>query len=73
MVMDEATASIDQETAGRIQELLREELSESTVVTIAHRVEAVRGAGWCVELGKGRVTRSGEAGGMVEEMEGGSS
>jgi len=73
VVMDEATASIDQETAGRIQELLREELSESTVVTIAHRVEAVRGAGWCVELGKGRVTRSGEAGGMVEEMEGGSS
>lgn len=69
VVMDEATASVDRETSARIQGLLREELSASTVVTIAHRVEAVRGATDCVVLGKGRVVRSGPAGEMVGLME----
>jgi ABC-type multidrug transport system fused ATPase/permease subunit len=61
IIMDEATASIDKETAGKIQELIREELKESTVVTIAHRVEAVKGVDWCVVLEKGEVKEFGEA------------
>ncbi|RAL62087.1 hypothetical protein DID88_002573 [Monilinia fructigena] len=59
--MDEATASIDKETAGKIQEVIREELAQSTVVTIAHRVEAVRGADWCVVLEKGALKEFGDA------------
>jgi ABC-type multidrug transport system fused ATPase/permease subunit len=39
LIMDEATASIDFETAQRIQTVLREEMRESTVITIAHRLE----------------------------------
>ena len=70
VVMDEATASIDMETAMRIQEILREEMRESTVITIAHRVEAVKNADWCVELGKGKVVEVGEPGRMVGRMEG---
>ncbi|TEY73122.1 hypothetical protein BOTCAL_0083g00350 [Botryotinia calthae] len=62
IIMDEATASIDKETAGKIQELIREELKQSTVITIAHRVEAVRGVDWCVILEKGGVKEFGEAG-----------
>ncbi|CAG8949745.1 hypothetical protein HYFRA_00004066 [Hymenoscyphus fraxineus] len=62
VVMDEATASIDLETAGKIQDVLRREMKGSTVVVIAHRVEAVRGAGACVVLDKGRIVRSGEVG-----------
>lgn len=69
VVMDEATASIDAETAGKIQQVLREELGGSTVVTIAHRVEAVRGADGCVVLGKGRVVESGRPGEMAGLME----
>ncbi|KAI9642629.1 hypothetical protein NHQ30_009434 [Ciborinia camelliae] len=61
IIMDEATASIDKETAGKIQEVIREELAQSTVVTIAHRVEAVRGAEWCVVLEKGELKEFGEA------------
>ncbi|KAG9234433.1 ABC transporter-like protein [Amylocarpus encephaloides] len=69
VVMDEATASIDSETAGRIQEVLRGELGGSTVVVIAHRVEAVRGASDCVVLKKGKVERTGAVGGEnVREM-----
>ena len=56
IIMDEATASIDQDTAWEIQRVLREELSNSTVVTIAHRKEAVRDADICLVLDKGRLS-----------------
>jgi len=62
VIMDEATASIDQETAWEVQRLLREELSESTVVTIAHRAEAVNGVRNCLVLAKGRVVAMGDVG-----------
>jgi ABC-type multidrug transport system fused ATPase/permease subunit len=70
IIMDEATASIDMETAMRIQEILREEMTESTVLTIAHRVEAVKDAQFCVVLGKGKVIEEGKAGEIQERMEG---
>jgi ABC-type multidrug transport system fused ATPase/permease subunit len=69
VIMDEATASIDMETAMRIQEILREEMRESTVITIAHRVEAVKGADNCVVLGKGKILESGKPGEMMRFME----
>lgn len=62
VIMDEATASIDRETAGRIQRLLREELKLSTVITIAHRVEAVAEADFEIVMEKGRVARAGPRG-----------
>ncbi|KKY13554.1 putative abc transporter [Diplodia seriata] len=67
VILDEATASIDKETAAAIQSLLRAELSESTVITIAHRVEAVRGADFAVVLERGRVVRAGR----LEDVVGG--
>jgi ABC-type multidrug transport system fused ATPase/permease subunit len=69
VVMDEATASIDRETAMRIQEILREEMRESTVVTIAHRVEAVSNATFCVSLAKGKIVEAAPAGDMAGRME----
>lgn len=59
VVLDEATASIDKRTAMAIQDVLREELRESTVVTIAHRLEAVKDADFVVRLEKGRVVEAG--------------
>ncbi|KAF2637494.1 ABC bile acid transporter-like protein [Massarina eburnea CBS 473.64] len=67
LIMDEATASIDFETAQRIQSVLREEMRESTVITIAHRLEAVKNADFCVVLGKGKLVRSGPAEEMLRE------
>lgn len=55
LIMDEATASIDLKTAAEIQRLLREEMKGSTVVTIAHRKEAVESVDGVVELRNGRV------------------
>lgn len=64
VILDEATASIDRKTAAKVQRLLREELSGSTVVTIAHRLEAVEDAGWCLRLKDGRVQECGPAKGL---------
>jgi ABC-type multidrug transport system fused ATPase/permease subunit len=47
------------ETAFYIQEVLREELKQSTVITIAHRVEAVKDADYKIVLDKGRVVAAG--------------
>lgn len=59
VIMDEATASIDLETAWEIQRVLREELKMSTVVTIAHRKEAVRDADSVLVLDKGKLASIG--------------
>ncbi|KAI1368567.1 ABC transporter [Xylaria arbuscula] len=59
IILDEATASIDKETALAIQDVLRDELAESTVITIAHRLEAVRDADYFIRLDAGRVVEAG--------------
>jgi ABC-type multidrug transport system fused ATPase/permease subunit len=67
LIMDEATASIDFETAQRIQSVLREEMKHSTVITIAHRLEAVKNADYCIVLGKGKLVKAGKAVDMLNE------
>ncbi|KAK7752693.1 hypothetical protein SLS62_005245 [Diatrype stigma] len=59
VVLDEATASIDKRTAAAIQQVLHEELRYSTVITIAHRLEAVRDANYFIRLEAGRVVEAG--------------
>ncbi|KAI5918537.1 canalicular multispecific organic anion transporter 1 [Camillea tinctor] len=61
IILDEATASIDKETAMAIQDVLRDDLWESTVITIAHRLEAVRDADFFIRLDSGRVVEAGPA------------
>lgn len=42
-----------------IQQVLREEMKESTVITIAHRLEAVKDADYFIKLDNGRVVAQG--------------
>jgi len=63
----QATASIDMDTAMQIQQILREEMKESTVITIAHRLEAVKGADACIVLGKGKVVKQGSAADIMRD------
>lgn len=67
IILDEATASIDKETAMQIQQVLYEEMSDSTVITIAHRLEAVRNADYCIVLGHGEIVEQGPASAMLND------
>lgn len=60
IIMDEATASIDKTTAWEMQRMVREEIKGSTVLTIAHRPSAVRGADYCLKLAAGEVVAQGK-------------
>jgi ABC-type multidrug transport system fused ATPase/permease subunit len=52
-----------------IQQILREELKDATVITIAHRLQAVKDADYAVILDKGRVARQGPASEMLKQDE----
>ncbi|KAL8863326.1 MAG: hypothetical protein Q9178_000006 [Gyalolechia marmorata] len=66
-----ATASIDTETAMQIQAILREELKQSTVITIAHRLEAVKDADFFIRLEEGKMVDCGPAAAAPAAGEGG--
>ncbi|KAL8637025.1 MAG: hypothetical protein Q9226_009170 [Calogaya cf. arnoldii] len=52
--MDEATASIDYATDSKIQDTLRE-VKDSTIITIAHRLQTIIDYDKVLVLDKGRV------------------
>ncbi|KAJ9299237.1 hypothetical protein DTO271G3_2859 [Paecilomyces variotii] len=59
VILDEATASIDHETSLEIQNIIRDEMRQSTVITIAHRLEAIKDADYYVVLDQGMVSKEG--------------
>ena len=59
LVLDEATASVDFETDYRIQECIRTKFRDTTVITIAHRLNTVASYDKVMVLEKGEVAEFG--------------
>ncbi len=59
VILDEATAALDQQTEARVLSRLRESLRERAILVIAHRLSTVRDADEILVLEHGRVVERG--------------
>lgn len=69
LLMDEATASIDYTTDGKIQDTLRE-VKDSTIITIAHRLQTIIDYDKVLVLDKGQVMEYGPPWELISQEDG---
>jgi ATP-binding cassette subfamily C (CFTR/MRP) protein 1 len=59
LVLDEATSNLDRHTETLIQEVIKQEFRDNTVITVAHRLDTVRESDYIVLLEKGEIAKLG--------------
>ena len=68
--MDEATASIDNETDSMIQEMIRTKFKDCTVLTIAHRLHTIIDSSKILVMENGSVGEFNEPGILLSDNNG---
>jgi ABC-type multidrug transport system fused ATPase/permease subunit len=67
LVMDEATASIDNTTDAQIQRMIRENFADATVLTIAHRLNTIMDSDRVLVLADGEIAEFDEPGKLLQK------
>ncbi|KAJ2722423.1 Multidrug resistance-associated protein 1 [Coemansia sp. Benny D115] len=67
LVLDEATADVDLETDQDIQKLIRNEFSDCTILTIAHRLDTVKNSDRIIVMDHGRIAEIGTPKELMEK------
>ena len=70
LVLDEATAAVDLETDDFIQETIRKEFKDSTVLTIAHRLNTIMDYDRIMVLDKGSIAEIDTVKGLMKKEDG---
>jgi ATP-binding cassette subfamily C (CFTR/MRP) protein 1 len=66
LVLDEATSSVDAETDGIMQRLIRESFKEWTILTVAHRLDTIMDSDKILVLDKGGIAENGSPEELME-------
>ncbi|CAD5126824.1 DgyrCDS14854 [Dimorphilus gyrociliatus] len=69
LVIDEATANVDNKTDEIIQEILKSEFKKCTMITIAHRLETIKHYDRIIVMDNGQIIESGSYNDLMEKKE----
>ncbi|KAK6351860.1 hypothetical protein TWF718_005005 [Orbilia javanica] len=67
VVLDEATSGVDKDTDEMMQQVIREEMEDKTVIAIAHRLETIMDFDRVAVMEDGRVVEVGEPRALLEQ------
>ena len=67
LIVDESTSSVDFETDAKIQQTIREEFSNSLLITIAHRLSTIIDYDRLIVLDNGRIVEFDSPAALIEK------